>query len=96
MKYPKKVKRFCNFCKKHTVHTVEQAKRKPRRKDTKSQRRFDRKLKGYGSFPGKKPKGREKPTRKLDLRFKCSECKKLHSIGEGFRVKKFELSTGEK
>jgi len=70
---------------------VEHAKRKPRRENTKSQRRFNRKLRGYGSFPKENPKGREKPTRKTDLRFKCGECKKRHSIGEGFRVKKFEL-----
>jgi large subunit ribosomal protein L44e len=47
-------------------------------------------MKGYGSFPKENPKGREKPTRKLDLRFKCSVCKKSHPIGAGFRVKKFE------
>ncbi len=91
MIYPKKVRRYCPFCKKHTEHTVEQAKRRQRRETTKSQRRFRRKLKGYGSFPKENPKGREKPTRKLDLRFKCSVCGKKHTIGKGFRVKKFEL-----
>lgn len=91
MKYPKKARRYCPVCKKHTEHTVGQAKRRPRKKNSKSQKRFDRKMKGYGSFPKENPKGREKPTRKLDLRFKCSECGKAHSIGKGFRVKKFEL-----
>ncbi|MFC2142870.1 50S ribosomal protein L44e [Candidatus Aenigmatarchaeota archaeon] len=91
MKYPKKARRYCPFCKKHTEHKVEQAKRKPRRKDTQSQRRFNRKLRGYGSFPKENPKGREKPTRKIDFRFVCSECKKKHSIGKGFRVKKLEM-----
>jgi large subunit ribosomal protein L44e len=91
MLYPKKVRRFCNFCKKHTEHVVSQAKRRPRKKASKSQRRFERKLKGYGSFPKENPKGREKPTRKLDLRFKCTVCNKTHSIGSGFRVSKFEL-----
>jgi large subunit ribosomal protein L44e len=55
------------------------------------QRRFRRKLKGYGSFPKENPKGREKPTRKLDLRYKCSTCGKKHTIGRGFRVKKAEI-----
>ena len=91
MLYPKQVRRYCPFCRKHTLHAVEQAKRRPRREDTKSQRRFRRKMSGYGSFPKENPKGREKPTRKTDLRFKCSVCNKRHSIGEGFRVKKFEL-----
>lgn len=91
MKIPKTQKRYCPFCKKHTTHAVEEAKRRPRRQDTKSQRRFLRKMKGYGSFPKENPKGREKPTRKLDLRYKCSECGKRHSIGEGYRVKKVEF-----
>jgi large subunit ribosomal protein L44e len=92
---PKTQTRFCRFCRKHTKHTVEEAKRKPRRQNTKSQRRFLRKLSGYGSFPKENPKGREKPTRKLDLRYKCSVCNKKHTVGEGFRVKKFELKAPE-
>ena len=61
--------KYCTYCKKYTEHSVEEAKRRPRRKESKSQRRFLRKLKGYGSFPKENPKGREKPTRKLDLRY---------------------------
>ena len=91
MKMPKQQRRYCPYCKKHTVHTVEEAKRKGRRTLAKSQRRFLRKMKGYGSFPKENPKGREKPTRKLDLRYKCSQCNKKHSIGIGFRVKKLEF-----
>ena len=96
MKMPKKQRRYCRYCKKHTVQTVKEAKRKTRRTDTKSQRRFLRKKKGYGSFPKENPKGREKPTRRKDLRYVCSECKKSNIIGEGFRVKKFELTREEK
>jgi large subunit ribosomal protein L44e len=92
MKAPKEQRRFCPFCKKHTIHKVEVAKKRPRSKNSKSQRSFERKLKGYGSFPKPNPKGREKPTKKLDLRYKCTECGKTHPIGKGFRVKKFELS----
>jgi len=91
MLIPKTQKRYCPFCKKHTEHALTEARRRPRRKESKSQRRFLRKLKGYGSFPKENPKGREKPTRKLDFRYKCKECRKLHSIGKGFRVKKFEV-----
>ncbi len=92
MKIPKIQRKYCPKCRKHTEHTVEEAKRRPRKQASKSQRRFLRKLKGYGSFPKENPKGREKPTRKLDFRYKCKECGKKHSIGEGFRVKKFELT----
>lgn len=84
-------RRYCPFCKKHTEHSVEEAKKKPRRSTCKGQRRFLRKLKGYGSFPKENPKGREKPTRKVDLRYVCKECKKKHSIGKGFRIKKVEF-----
>ena len=92
---PKKQNRYCPFCKKHTEHSVEEAKRKPRRQDTKSQRRFLRKLMGYGSFPKENPKGREKPTRKVDFRYKCAVCNRRHTIGEGFRIKKTEMTTAE-
>lgn len=54
------------------------------------QRRFKRKLSGYGSFPRPKP-DHEKATKKRDLRYKCKECGKKHTKGKGFRAKKFEL-----
>jgi large subunit ribosomal protein L44e len=95
MKYPKKVRTYCPYCKKHTDHTVEQAKRRTRRKVAQGQRRFLRKMKGYHSFPKENPKGREKPTRRIDLRFKCTTCNKKHVKGSGFRVKKFELKAKE-
>jgi large subunit ribosomal protein L44e len=94
MKFPKKKRTYCLFCKKHTMHTVERAKRKARGKghpESQSQRRFKRKMKGYGSFPRPNPKGRGKATTKVDLRYKCDECKKKHPVGKGFRVKKFEI-----
>lgn len=91
MKIPKSQNRFCKYCRKHTAHTVAEAKRRTRREDTKSQRRFRRKLAGYGSFPKENPKGREKATHKIDLRYKCSECGKSHTTGEGFRIKKVEF-----
>lgn len=89
---PKKIRRFCPFCRKHTEHTVRQEKvGKQRRSLARGQRAFERKLRGYGSFPKPNPKGREKPTRKIDLRWRCSECGKEHIIGKGFRVKKLEF-----
>lgn len=88
---PKVQRRYCPYCNKHTEHVVEVAKRRQRRKLAKSQRRFLRKLKGYGSFPKENPKGREKPTKKYDLRYKCKECGKMHPVGKGIRVKKIEF-----
>ena len=93
MKYPKKLRIFCPYCRKHTDHTAELAKRKTRRKLAQGQRRFLRKMEGYHSFPKENPKGREKSTRKVDLRFKCSVCGKKHMKGKGFRTKKLEFVT---
>lgn len=87
---PKTVRIFCPFCRKHTEHTVERVKKKPRRKMAQGQRRVIRLKKGYGSFPRPKP-NYEKATKKLDLRYKCKKCGKMHMKGKGFRLKKFEI-----
>jgi len=91
MKFPQTIRTYCDYCRKHTIHVVEISKKKPRRTLSEGQRRFLRKMKGYGSFPKENPKGREKPTKKMDLRFKCNECGKRHTRGEGFRIKKFQF-----
>lgn len=90
MRFPKTVKTYCIYCRKHTEHSVEVAKKKPRRTLAQGQRRFLRKLRGYTSFPRPKPE-QEKATKKVDLRFKCTVCGKKHTRGSGWRAKKFEL-----
>ena len=90
MKFPKEIRIYCPYCKKHTLHTVELAKRKTRRSMAHGQRIFLRKLKGYTSFPREKP-DYEKSTKRVDLRFKCTVCGKKHLHGRGFRVKKLEF-----
>ena len=91
MRFPQQLRIYCPFCKKHTLHTVEIAKKRPRSTLSQGQRRFLRKMKGYGSFPKEKPRGRGKQTKKVDLRFKCSECNKKHTHGKGFRIGKIEF-----
>ena len=54
------------------------------------QRRFRRVMAGYGGFPRPKPEGREKPTKKVYLRYRCKKCKKAHHK-TCFRAKKFVL-----
>jgi len=98
MKFPKTVRTMCPYCRKHTDHKVTQVKKKGRSKAhpmSQSVKRFDRKMKGYGSFPRPNPSGEGKPTKKLDLRLECTVCKKKHTK-KGFRVKKFELTAREK
>lgn len=93
MKFPKTMKTMCPTCKKHTKHTVKLVKKRSRSSAhpaSLAQRRFKRKLKGYGSFPRPNPKGEGKTTKKLDLRLQCGECKKMHTK-KGFRAGKFEV-----
>ncbi|MFH0711050.1 MAG: 50S ribosomal protein L44e [Candidatus Aenigmatarchaeota archaeon] len=91
MRFPKEIRTFCPTCKKHTIHSVELAKKRTRGAMTHGMRIFARKMKGYGSFPRENPAGREKSTRNLDIRYKCTACKKKHMRGKGWRAKKFEL-----
>lgn len=90
MKFPKTIKTYCPTCKKHTEHQVELAKKRTRGSLKHGTRIFERKLKGYGSFPRSKP-DYEKPTKRVDLRFKCTVCGKKHTRGAGWRAKKFEI-----
>ena len=87
---PRKIRIFCPTCKKHTEHKVDQAKKKQRRTVAQGQRRYLRKLAGYGSFPRPKP-DHEKATKRTDLRYKCTICGKKHEKGSGFRSKKFKF-----
>jgi len=93
MDAPKMQNRFCPYCRKHTQHEVKRVGvRKIKRMLASGQRRFKRKMRGFGSFPKTNPRDRAKPTRKLDLSYVCKVCGKAHNIGKGFRVKKFELT----
>lgn len=90
MKMPKETRIYCRSCRKHTGHIVEKVKKgKPsslnwivRQKKRKS---------GIGNA-GKFSKlpGGDKPTKKVFLRYKCTDCKKSHQR-RGFRVSKLEL-----
>lgn len=95
MKMPKKIKMYCPFCKKHNMHEVEKVKSRPRSELKAGQRRFRRVTAGYGGFPRPKFEGREKPTKRLNLRFRCTECKKAHTRPM-LRAKRFELVEVEK
>jgi large subunit ribosomal protein L44e len=88
MDIPKTQKRYCPFCRKHTEHEVKRVSAsKARGLLSHGQRIFKRKMKGFGSYPRTNPKGRAKPTKKLDLRYKCKVCN--HSAPSGIIVKSF-------
>lgn len=87
---PRRIKKYCPKCKVHQDHEVERV-RKRRASELKwGQRRFRRVTSGYGGFPRPKPEGREKPTKRVPLRYRCTKCKKAHQA-PCLRAKKFEL-----
>jgi large subunit ribosomal protein L44e len=91
VKMPRNVKRYCPSCKSHKLHAVERVKRKKASEHKKGQRRFRRVMAGYRGFPRPKYEGREKPTKRVALRYRCKDCKKAHQPA-GIRAKRFELT----
>ncbi|HDH43874.1 MAG TPA: 50S ribosomal protein L44e [Thermococcus sp.] len=90
MKLPKKVKRFCPNCKKHTLHEIEKVKKRKASELKWGQRRFRRATSGYGGFPRPKPKGREKASKRMPIRFRCLECNRRHH-SPTIRTKRLEI-----
>lgn len=94
MKIPKVQRKYCPKCDKHTEHEVRKEKvgARNRGKLRKGERRSARRKKGYGnSGKSSESVSGEKPTRKVDLRYKCKECGNGQIIGRGFRVKRLEI-----
>jgi len=89
VKMPRKVMRYSPSAGKHTEHTVERVKKRRASELKWGQRRFRKVTSGYRGFPRPKPSG-EKPTKRVNLVFRCTETGKGHSPA-GKRAKKFEL-----
>ena len=90
MQKPRKIKRYCPYCKKHTTHNVERIKKRKASELKQGQRRFRRVTSGYRGFPRPKPEGREKTSRRIALKYTCEVCKKSHQP-PSIRSKKFEI-----
>ncbi len=93
MKMPSTIKMYCPKCKTHTEHEIERVKKRKASELKQGQRRFRRVMAGYRGFPRAKPEGREKPTRRITLRYRCKKCKKAYQR-PCIRAKKFELIGG--
>lgn len=101
MKLPKTMKRHCPFCKKHTKHKVMQSKKRAPssfKYGSKSRARKRGQSRGIGSrgryskpAMSKWKMTGKKQSKKTDLRYVCSECKKTHAQKTGFRAKKVEF-----
>jgi len=101
MKIPKKVKKYCPYCRKHTEVKVAQSKKRqpsPMKRGSKYRARLRGLARGHGnrgrySKPAStkfKMTGK-KQTKKIDIRYQCSVCGKTFKAGESKRAKKFEL-----
>lgn len=90
MKMPKRFRTHCPYCNKHTEHVVERVKRGQPSRMTWSERQR-RRATGIGNR-GKfsKVPGGDKPTKRVNLKYRCSECRKAHTR-PGFRAGRFEI-----
>ena len=82
---------YSPYAKKHTLHEIEVVKKKRASELARGQRKFRSVTSGYGGFPRPKPEGREKPTKRVYVRYRCTETGKAHHK-KNFRAKKFELT----
>ena len=103
MKLPKQANKYCKTCKNYTEHKISEAKRKtpnsahPMGYGSKKRA----KLRGalgtgnhgkYSKPPIKKWKmAGKKQSKKVDLRYKCSTCKKSQITTRGWRARKVEF-----
>ncbi len=101
MKLPKNTNRFCPYCRKHTQHKVAQnkkrnpssmtygskvrARRRGQARGTGNRGRYSKPAISKFKMTGKKM------TKKTDLRYECTVCKKMHMQKSGFRAKKVEF-----
>jgi large subunit ribosomal protein L44e len=90
MKRPRVTKGYCPKCKKHTDQEIERVKTRPRSELKWGQRRYRKATSGYGGFPRPKYEGRQKPTTRVSLRYRCKVCKKAYQR-PCIRAKTFEF-----
>ena len=101
MKLPKSKKTYCPHCKKHTEHKVFQVKKGQPSSlayGSKTRARLRGRARGMGN-QGRYSKPAvtkfkmtgKKQTKKTDLKFQCSVCKKFHLQKKGFRAKRLEI-----
>ncbi len=96
MKLPTQVKRYCPYCKMHTLQKVIQVKGGQRGTLTAGSRRKGWNLEhGYGSTPYPMFEHAKrlgvKQAKRYDLRYKCTKCNKMTTQRRGKKAKKIEI-----
>lgn len=98
MKLPKRVQRYCKYCRKKTEHEVKLVSKGKRGVLKSGQRRSERVKAGHGDRGHyiKKPvadrKRASKVVKKQDIRYKCKECNKQTVQSKGVRTKNIEFT----
>mmetsp|Transcript_16373 Transcript_16373/g.14295 ORF Transcript_16373/g.14295 Transcript_16373/m.14295 type:complete len:106 (+) Transcript_16373:29-346(+) len=72
---PKMMKTYCPKLKKHTMHKVSQYKKGKDSLTVQGKRRYDAKQKGFGGQTKPIFKKKSKTTKKITLKFECTESK---------------------
>jgi len=102
MKLPKEVRKYCPYCRRHTVHIVKIVKSAPRRGGLSfgaRRAREAKKGKGNKGKYSKRPMSQRKRvgvkggSKCPDIRLVCKECGKATIMVIGERLKKFEIKT---
>lgn len=103
MKLPKITKRYCPYCKAHTEQKIVEAKRKTRGTANPLSQGSKKRIQVRGRMgmgnQGKYSKPpitkwrmcNRKQSKKLDLRYQCTKCKKMTVQKSGIRTKKLEM-----
>jgi large subunit ribosomal protein L44e len=103
MKLPKTRRTYCPKCKKHTEHKIAEAKKRTMgtahpmsygtKKRAKRRGRMGSGNMGRYSKPAasKFKMTGKKQTKKIDLRYTCTVCKKAHTVGKAWRAKRVEF-----
>ena len=102
MKFPKKLKRYCPYCRKHSEHKVSDVSSGHKRSALKRGSIERAKLRGLGRGYGNKGKWGSKPaitkwkqktksTKKTNILYTCLVCKKSHQQRKGIRAGKFQI-----
>ncbi len=90
MKMPAKFTTYCPFCRSHQEHEVEKVKKGKTTGlhwiDRQKARRG--KIGNMGKFS--KVPGGDKPTKRVNIRYRCLKCKKAHQRA-CFKAQKFDL-----
>jgi large subunit ribosomal protein L44e len=104
MKLPKVTKRYCPKCGKHTEQKIAASKKKGMGSVHTLSRGSKSRITERGEWRGVGNQGRfsrppvasrkrtgAKQSKKTDLRYQCSECKKTYTQSSGIRTKKLEF-----